>query len=278
MRSMLSAALLAVLAVTATPTPIAGQARGAAAPVPAGPVPRTPDGKPDLRGRWLGSGGALTHSNLIEEHAGGFGVLAGKSLIIDPPDGIIPYTPEARVVRDRNRTDAFAYLDPVAHCEFYGPGRLHQFVQEILYFGDQIVVYANQHTTRVIDMARTEHLPDAIRLWMGDSIGRWEGDTLVVDVTNFNGKTWMGFGDFHGGDAHIVERFTMVDANTIQWTMTIDNPRVFTRPWTMTSAAPLARQRALPAEEYAEESCHEHNIYLVHLKNVWEQAQKTGKR
>jgi hypothetical protein len=156
--------------------------------------------------------------------------------------------------------------------------RLHQFAQEIQYFGKSIVIYANQHTTRVIDMERKTHLPSSIRLWMGDSLGRWEGDTLVVDVTNFNGKTWMGFGDFHGADAHIVERFTMTGANRIDWTMTIDNPKVFSRPWTMTSAAPFTRQPVQGPEEYGEEACHEHNIYLAHLKNVWEQAQKAGSR
>jgi hypothetical protein len=268
------AVLLSVLVISAVP--VAGQAAPRGTSAPGGPVPRRADGKPDLTGRWSGSLGSITHTNLIEEHAAGFGVLAGKSLIIDPPDGIIPYTPAALALRNENRLDINAYRDPTSHCEFYGMARLHQFVQEFLHADDNksIIIYAQQHITRIIPMDGRQHLPDSIRLWMGDPIGHWEGDTLVIDVTNFNGKTWMGFGDYHGADAHIVERFTMVDSNTINWAMTITNPKVFTRPWTMTSAAPFKRVAGRGDDLAEEDACHEHNVDLVHLKNVYDQARR----
>ena len=267
------AVVLALLVITSVS--VVGQVAPRGASGPAGPIPRRADGKPDLTGRWSGSLGSITHTNLIEEHAAGFGVLAGKSLIIDPPNGIIPYTPAALAQREENRLDINAYRDPTSHCEFYGMARLHQFVQEFVYSdNNDIIIYANQHITRVIPMDRREHLPDSIRLWMGDPIGHWEGDTLVIDVTNFNGRTWMGFGDYHGADAHIVERFTMVNANRINWTMTITNPKVFTRPWTMTSAAPFARVQGRGDDLAEEDTCHEHNVDLVHLKNIYDQARQ----
>jgi hypothetical protein len=189
-------------------------------------------------------------------------------LIIDPPDGIIPYQPWALAERDRRRDDANGYEDPVGHCEFYDIGRIHSFAQDIVHAGDSI--------TRVVDMKRREHLPAGIRLWQGDPLGRWEGDTLVVESTNFNGKSRMAIGgDFYSADARVVERFTMLDSNTIRWTMTIDDPKVFTRPWTMTSAAPMRRVQALGAAALdAEDTCHEGNVDLVHLKNVYEQARQ----
>lgn len=78
-------------------------------------------------------------------------------------------------------------------------------------------------------------------------------------------------GDFHGANAHIVERFTMVDSNTINWQMTITDPQVFTRPWTMTSAAPMRRVNAADLDDdFGEDSCHEGNVDLVHLQNVYD--------
>lgn len=271
-------AALAVFVIGSVPA-VGQEGRGNRQVPPAGPVPRTPDGKPDLRGRWgPGGTGGLAHTNIIEEHSGGFGLLAGKSLIVDPPDGIIPYQPWALAERDRRRRPESAYEDPVGHCEYYGMARIHSFGFNIVYSGNNIVIFHTQHITRTIPMDRRQHLPDGIRLWMGDSIGRWDGDTLVVDTTNFNGKTWMGLGgDFHGPDAHIVERFTMSDANTINWQMTITNPKVFTRPWTMTSANPFRRSIPDPDDEMGDDdSCHEGNADLVHLKNVRDQSLKAG--
>ena len=87
-------------------------------------------------------------------------------------------------------------------------------------------------------MNRKQHLPASIRLWNGDPIGWWEGDTLVIETTNFNGRTRMALGgDFYSPNARVVERYTMKDSNTITWTMAITDPTVFTRPWTTTIPA-----------------------------------------
>ena len=277
-RFLLSIAPLLVMLVV-TSVPASGQeGRSGGATSAAGPIPRRPDGKPDLTGNWNGSPGGVTHTVILEDHPGGFGVLGGQSLIIDPPDGIIPYQAWALAERDRRREDSNGYEDQVGHCEFYDVGRIQIFAQEYMFSGNNFVINANQHISRVIPMDRRAHLPEGIRLWMGDPIGRWEGDTLVVDSTNFNDKPRMALGgDFHGAEAHTVERFTMVDANTVRWTMTIDNPKVFTRPWTMTSPAPMKRIAALGAETFdIEDTCHEGNVDLVHLKNVYDQSHGTA--
>jgi hypothetical protein len=270
-RCLLSTTALLVL-VAATAIPVSGQGgRGAAFP-PGGPIPRQADGKPDLTGRWDGGGGVLYNTVILEEHPGGFGIQAGGSLIIDPPNGVIPYQPWALTERNRRREDANGYEDQVGHCEFYDIARVVSFPMEIMHAGRYVIIHANQHMTRVIDMERRQHLPQGIRLWLGDPIGRWEGDTLVIDITNVAGRTRMALGgDFYSADVHIVERFAMADANTINWTMTFDDPKVFTRPWTMTSHEPMKRLRQVENFD-TEDTCHEGNVDLVHLKNVYEQA------
>jgi hypothetical protein len=271
-RTAIALSAAAVLCLAALAPAAAGQFERDVPVGPGGPIPRRADGKPDLTGRWSGSPGALTNTVILEEHPGGFGVTAGKSLIIDPADGIIPYQPWALEERNRRRDDANGYEDPVGHCEFYDIGRVHMFAMDIMYSGNTVIISPNQHITRVIDMTRREHLPQGIRLWLGDPIGRWEGDTLVVESTNFNGRTRMAIGgDFYSPDARLTERFQMKDSNTMIWTLTIDDPKVFTRPWTMTSAAPMRRQRPAPDFD-GEDTCHEGNVDLVHLKNVYDQA------
>src|SRR5712691_443059 len=271
-RVLLSIAVLGMLVVTSVPASSQEGRGGGAAKAPASPIPRRADGKPDLTGNWNGAPGGVTHTVILEDHPAGFGVTAGPTLIIDPPNGIIPYQPWALAERDRRREDSNGYEDQVGHCEFYDLGRIQIFSQEYMFSGNNFIINATQHITRVIPLDRREHLPAGIRLWTGDPIGHWDGDTMVVDTTNFVDKPRMSLGgDFHGADAHIVERFAMLDANTIKWTMTIDNPKVFTRPWTMTSPAPMKRQKALgPADWDVEDTCHEGNVDLVHLKNTYE--------
>jgi hypothetical protein len=263
---LLIAALL--LTLNGTAVSVAAQNQSGAAD----PVPRRADGKPDLTGFWDGSEGVLHNTVILEEHPAGFGIIAGKTLIIDPADGIIPYQPWALAERNRRRIDSNAYEDQVGHCEFYDVARTHQFAKQFLFSGNNFIVNDTQHITRVIPLDRREHLPSGIRLWLGDSIGRWEGDTLVVDITNFAGKTRMALGgDFYSADAHLIERFTMIDSNTIRWTMTIDDPKVFTRPWTIKSTTPLLR-RPVNNNFDGEDTCHEGNVDLIHLKNIYDQA------
>jgi hypothetical protein len=112
------------------------------------------------------------------------------------------------------------------------------------------------HDARIIPLDGRPHLPPAIRRWMGDSVGRWEGDTLVIDTTNFTDNT-----HFRGSDRnlHVVERFTRTSADTIQYRFTIDDPTAFTRPWT----GEIIMNKALgPLYEYA---CHEGNYSLANM-------------
>src|SRR3990167_3343185 len=119
-------------------------------------------------------------------------------------------------------------------------------------------------------MNRKTHLPDAVRLWMGDPLGRWEGDTLVVDGTNYNGKAWFALGgDFMTDSGTTVERFVMKDSDALAWTVTITDPKAYTRPWTMTTAAQFQRR---PLDEQLEDTCHEGNADLDNLKNVYDMA------
>jgi len=98
--------------------------------------------------------------------------------------------------------------------------------------GRVVIVYDYNHTSRVIDLNRREHLGKKVRLFMGDSIGHWEGNTLVVDTTNFNGRVaYSREIPYLSEDLHTVERFTLSDGNTVDYEVTIDDPKLFTGPW-----------------------------------------------
>jgi hypothetical protein len=129
-----------------------------------------------------------------------------------------------------------------------------------------LVLVERAHAYRVIPTDGRPHVGTDVRLWQGDSTGHWEGNTLVVDVTNQNGKAWLDqAGNFYSDRAHMIERMTLIDANTIHYTVTIEDPTVFTRPWTM--AFPLKRNPQ-KGFELIEEGCHEgekNTQYLLDL-------------
>jgi hypothetical protein len=232
-------------------------------------MPRTADGKPDLRGVW--DAPPLFSSNIFEEHPAGFGIQAGKSVVIDPPDGKIPYQPWALAQRDENRKSENAYLDNEGRCVLSGMPRIMLFSFHVAYAGNDIVLISDYaHTTRFIHMDRRTHLPASIKMFHGDSVGSWEGETLVVETTNFNGQFWFALGgDFATDALHMVERFTMTDPNTLAWTATLTDPKTYTRPWTMQWNRPYVRGRQ---RETGEAACHEGNTDLVHMKNVYDQT------
>jgi hypothetical protein len=239
-----------------------------------GPVPRTPEGKPDLSGFW--NAPPLYNSNILEEHAAGFGLQAGKSVVIDPSDGKIPYQPWALVQRDENRKTENAYLDNEGRCILSGMPRIMLFSFELKQAAHDIVLFFDYvHATRVIHMDRQTHVPEDVRLWLGDSIGRWEGDTLVVETRNLNGKSWFALGgDFMTEHGHVVERFSMPDANTLRWQATITDPKTFTRPWTMQWNQPYLRGTE---QEILDDDCHEGNADLDNLKAVYDAARAAPK-
>ncbi len=200
----------------------------------AGPMPRA-NGHPDFEGVWqvVGSGGGAAFD--VEDHLKNvYGIPPGKGVVIDPPDGKIPYLPEA----DARRNDLVAHHlfdDPQAHCVLSGvPRQIYApFGFTILQpAGYTVIMFEAFHAYRIIPMDGRPHLPADIKQYEGDSRGRWEGDTLVVDVTNQNDKTWFDMaGNFHSDAIHVVERFSPVDANTIGYEATIEDPKTFSRPW-----------------------------------------------
>ena len=204
--------------------PAAAQAGAAAGP---GALPRMWDGKPDLNGVWQ----ALTPADWdIQDHAARLGVPAGQGIVAGND---IPYQPAARAKKDENfrRTST---EDPEAKCLLLGVPRImyapfpFQIVQSPAYIA---VLSEYAHTTRSIFM-NSEHPPGPIEWFMGDSRGHWEGDTLVVDVKYFTDQTWLDrAGNFHSADLHVVERYTMTTPDHMQYEATLEDPKVFTRPW-----------------------------------------------
>ena len=224
--------------------------------------PRTADGRPDMQGYWER---AFTSQD-IEQHAAGFGIQAGPSLVIDTPDRRIPYQPWALELK-KDIVDRF--ISPLASC--FPPGVPRQLIapasQQILQAPGYVVhLLEYSHAYRVIPTASGPHVPAAVKLWQGDSRGRWEGNTLIVDVTNSNGLTWFdNAGNFFSDAVHIVERFTLVDADTIHYEARIEDPNVYTRPWTMVSA--LMRNKE-PGFELLEQACHEGNRAVEGAQSV----------
>jgi hypothetical protein len=146
--------------------------------------------------------------------------------------------------------------DPLAKCFKPGVPRLTYlpFPFQIVQTAQQVsIFYEYVHNYRTIHLNRKTHL-DGIDFWNGDSIGRWEGNTLVVDVANFNGQTWLDrAGNFHSDALHVVERYTRSDANTISYEATIEDPKVFTRPWKISLPLHLHREPNFRLLEY---ECH----------------------
>ena len=210
-----------------------------------------------------------------------------RALVIDPPDGRVPVRPEAlaaqRVLLD-HFYDSYWYWPSASRCVTRGvpgtqlAGGVDSSVQ-IVQTRDNIgMVYEFLHETRLIPIGTTPHLPAAVRLWTGDSRAHWEGDSLVVDVTNYNDK-----GSIHNSAAagylqgvrqsqalHVVETFTMTDADNIKYEVTIDDPNVYTRPWK--AAVPMHREESYRLYEYA---CHEGNYGAAVALRAGRVADKT---
>ncbi len=213
-----------------------GRGRGAnAEPPKPGPFPRLADGKPDLQGIW--NAGNFAAADDIEDHVQDrFQIRGGKGIIIDPPGGKIPYQDWAL----KKKQDLFAhhmYEDPEAHCTLSGVPR-----QMYAPFGFQIfqpkgyvvIFFEAFHAFRIIPLDGSPHPPDSIKMYEGDSRGHWEGDTLVVDVTNQNDSTWFDMaGNFHSDQIHVVERITPINADALDYKAVITDPKVYTRPFTI---------------------------------------------
>jgi hypothetical protein len=224
--------------------------------------PRTPDGKPDFQGMWANQEMGAPWN--VEPQPVGFGVPATPGDVVDPPGRKIPYKPEALAKRN-DIVENHPYDDPQAHCAPAGVPRQNytpfgvQFVQPVGYF---VILYEAQHMYRIIPTDNRPHLPATVKLWQGDSVGHWEGNTLVVDYANNNGKHWLDMaGNFDTENLHVVERFTMVDQDTILYQATLTDPTIYTQPWTI--ALPFGRN---PDKNYylLEFACREGEHDLQH--------------
>ena len=304
------AVVTALVAITSQ-VPAAGQSSTGATPGAATFQPkRTAWGDPDLSGYWLPGGGGMmeapagqpfkstidpgTNSAFADFFApepGARTAPAGprtppRPMIVEPADGRVPLQPWAMDKRTEivAHQDKVEFLDPRVRCLQAGVPRAnlpvgyntYQFLQIPGYV---ILLYEWNHMTRYIPLDNRPHVSSKIRLPMGDSRGRWEGNTLVVDVTNFDDRTWVvghgappegapasslttGHGVFHTEALHVVERFTLIDANTIRYEATVEDANVFTRPWKIQFNA---FTRAPADHQLFEYACHEGNSRNIKL-------------
>jgi hypothetical protein len=213
------------------------------AQTPANSLPRTPDGKPDLSGIWQVMNTAAWD---IQDHTAQKGIPAGVGVVVGSE---IPYRPEALAKKRENYANR-ATADPESKCYLPGVPRIMYmpYPFQIFQKPDQItMLFEYVHATRAIYTNGTQHPPGHIDWWMGDSRGRWEGDTLVVDVVHFNDQTWFDrAGNFHSEQLHLVERFTPLDRDHITYDVTVEDPKVFTAPWRMSMV--LYRHREANAQ------------------------------
>ena len=219
-------------------------------------APRNEWGQPDLQGIWQVLDPSAHYD--LEPHSASYGVPAGAGVVIDPADGMIPYTAAGLARRAANR-DARATADPYGRC--YKAGTPHlmyspfpfQIVQSR---GFLTIMSEYVHGTRFIFLNRTDHFGEGeIDLWYGDSVGRWDGDTLVTDVFNVHPDVWLDRAGNHAGgpQLRISERFTLIDADTIRYRTTLTDPEDFARPWTLQV---LLYRHKDPNKRILEYECH----------------------
>jgi hypothetical protein len=197
----------------------------------AGKFPRLANGKPDFSGIWQTTSAAEYD---LEPHSGRKDAPPGPGAV---EGNVIPYLPAA-LERKKKNFAARATQDPRLKCWTLGTPRgiyYREPFQILQRDRDLTLVFQFGHSIRTIHTNGTPH-PETLdnELWLGDSRGRWEGDTLVVDVRDFTEETWLDrAGNFHSPALHVVERWTYLDSNTIEYSATLDDPNVYSRPWTL---------------------------------------------
>jgi hypothetical protein len=253
-------ALAALAIFTLVPMPGAAQTSATTTYTP----PRTPNGQPDLQGIWQVLNTAAWD---IQDHAARLGVPAGKGVV---EGNEIPYQPSA-LAKKKENFEQRATLDPETKCYLPGVPRITYmpYPFQIIQQADKVaIVYEYVRAIRYIFMNGNPHPPGHIDWYMGDSRGRWEGNTLVVDVIDFNDETWFDrAGNFHSDALHVVERFTPTGPDHLLYEVTIEDPKVFTRPWKM--SMPLYRRQERNSE-LLEYQCH---AYL--LDQEWDKPAST---
>jgi hypothetical protein len=191
-------------------------------------IPRLANGRPDFSGIWQTTS-AADHD--LEPHAGrkdappGLGIVEGH---------VIPYLPAALEQRRKN-FEARGTADPRLKCFTLGVPRGIYYPEPFQIFQraqDLTLLFQFGHSVRTIPTNGTQHPDNPNDWWLGDSRGKWEGDTLIVDARHFNDETWLDrSGNFHSDALHVVERWTFLDRNTIEYKATLEDPQVYSRPW-----------------------------------------------
>jgi len=211
------------------------------------PVPRAPDGKPDLSGFWQAFNTAAWD---IQDHAAKKGIPGGQG-IVEGND--IPYQPWA-VAKKKENFENRATADPETKCYLPGVPRLtyEPFPFQIVQTPTEItVLYEYIHAIRSIYTNGTKHPPAHIDWWLGDSRGHWEGDTLVVDLIHFNDQTWFDrVGNFHSDALHLVERYSFLDPDHLNYEVTVEDPKVFTKPWKLSLVLYRHKEKNFQLLEY----------------------------
>jgi hypothetical protein len=241
--ALVGTALCAAVALLIGSVSIAGQNTKPSAPRYR--APRTHDGKPDLNGIWQANNSANWD---LESHAarpspvlslGAAGAVPASLGVVEGDE--IPYKPEA-LAKKKENAQKWLTLDPEVKCYLPGVPRATYmpFPFQIVQTPAAILMaYEFASASRVISMTGPVEAP--IDAWMGYSAGRWDGDTLVVDVKGFNDQTWFDrAGNFHSDQLHVVERYTPISQDALMYEATIEDPQVFTRPWKI--SMPLYRR------------------------------------
>jgi hypothetical protein len=256
-------------------SPSAGRSPSAPSTSSIWTLSRTPDGQPDLQGFWGAvpsgtfdvtdprtGGGRL--DELLRIRAGNVRV-PKASRVVDPgPDGKIPYQPWAAAkqkdleahIDDPTKPE---HIDTQARCFLDGATRgfFHSGFEIVQVPGYVVFLFDGNSETRVVPLDASPHVGKGLQLWMGDSRGHWEGNTLVIDITNLNAKARLDMvGNFYSSSAHVVERLTRVDAKTIRYEASFDDPTVYTRPWKMAGRFVSGHVND-PGYEIWEDACHE---------------------
>jgi hypothetical protein len=230
------------------------------------PMPRTAAGKPDMTGVWQGGStrvGTWEEANASGTLGGGPAPAAvGRGPVRQPA----PYQDWAKA-KVQESFDRRGIEDPMARCLMAGIPRsttMGLFPMQIVQTPTQVIMlYEVFHEFRVIPL-NAKHPDDVEPTYMGDSVGHWEGDTLVVDVTGFNDRTWIGAtGTFHTQAMHVTERYTRVDYNRINYDQTVEDPKVLTGPWVTHSSLMLRNGTRL--REY---ECAENNSDIQHYEQL----------
>ena len=219
-----------------------------------GSVSDVAHGRPDFHGLW----GRNSGLSIVNIQAPANSTVVRNSSVVDPP-GRIPYQPWA----EAKQKDLMARdIDPAARCMPHGVPRhfLAPEAYRIVQTPGHMVFMAEQgHITRVVPLDGGPHAGPKIRFWMGDAAGHWEGDTLVIDTTNFNGLAVFDTNmDFASDALHVVERYTMIDADNMLVEVALEDPTVFTRPWKM-AWGKTRDPREAQGWEILEEACFEGN-------------------